>query len=254
MKNKIYLLSLGCARNLVDSEILLGILKNNNYQITYNLNEADIAILNTCAFIDEAKEESIDYIFNLVSLKKQKKLSKIIVAGCFAKRYADQIKKEIPEVDAIVTFGSYPDIHKAIRKILAGGKISWINKNPQFIYDERMPRIHLTPGHYGYVKISEGCNHQCSFCIIPKIKGTYRSRTIDSILKEVDSLLRRGVREIILIGQDTTAYGIDIYQEPQLHKLLKEVSQLKNLSWLRDRKSTRLNSSHTDISRMPSSA
>lgn len=233
MKNKIYLLSLGCARNLVDSEILLGILEDNNFNITYDLKKADVAILNTCAFIDEAKEESLNYIFDLVSLKKQGKLKKIIVVGCFPQRYASQIKEEIPEVDGLVTFDKYPEIHKAITYILQNKKVFWLTKHPQFIYDDEMPRIRLTPKHYAYVKISEGCHHKCSFCVIPKIKGSYRSRPIGSIIKEISSLVKSGVKEVILIGQDTTAYGMDIYKKPQLNRLLKEIVKLKNLRWLR---------------------
>jgi len=233
MKNKIYLLSLGCARNLVDSEILLGILKDNNFNITYDLKKADVAILNTCAFIDEAKEESLNYIFDLVSLKKQGKLKKIIVVGCFPQRYASQIKEEIPEVDGLVTFDKYPEIHKAITYVLQNKKVFWLTEHPQFIYNDKMPRIRLTPRHYAYVKISEGCHHKCTFCVIPKIKGNYRSRPIASIIKEISSLVKSGVKEVILIGQDTTAYGMDSYKKPQLNRLLKEIVKLKNLRWLR---------------------
>ncbi len=232
-KAKVYLLSLGCSRNLVDSEIILGVLKDNNYSLTFDLKEATVAILNTCCFIDEAKEETIEYIFELVSLKKQKRLRKILVIGCFPQRYAKNIQEEIPEVDGLITFDRYLDIHKAIDEVLAGKKVYWLKKNPQFLYNHKMPRFLLTPAHYAYIKISEGCNHNCSFCIIPKIKGKYRSRRIESILYEAESLIKKGVKEIILIGQDTSAYGIDIYKKPQLDRLLKEIVKLKDLRWLR---------------------
>lgn len=233
MKNKIYLLNLGCARNLVDLEIVAGLLKDNNFDITYTIKDADVAILNTCVFIKEAKEESIGYLFDLVRLKKEGKLKKIIVIGCFTQRYPEIFKKEIPEVDGIIGFNRYPEIHKAVKLVLSGKKVYWISSNPDFIYNHKMPRIRLTPNHFAYVKISEGCNHACSFCIIPKIKGRLRSRPIDSILSEVKKLAGSGAKEIILIGQDTTAYGLDIYKKLSLANLLKEVVSIKNFKWLR---------------------
>ncbi len=229
----VYILSLGCPRNLVDSEVLAGILKDNNYHITEDAKKADVAILSTCVFINEAKEESIEYIFDLVKLKKQKLIKKIIVAGCFPQRYPEELKKEIPEIDAIIGFDYYPDIHKAVKNVLDGEKIYWIKKECAFLQEENMPRITATPKHYAYLKISEGCNQTCSFCIIPKIKGPLRSRSIDSLINEADKLTKKGAKEIIIIGQDTTTYGMDLYKKPVLDVLLNELAKVKGIKWLR---------------------
>ncbi len=233
MNEKIYLLSLGCARNLVDSEVILGILKDNNYNVTYDIDKCDVAILSTCVFIKEAKEESIEYLLDLVRLKEEGKIKKIIVTGCFCQRYPEAIKKEIPQVDAIIGFDRYLDIHKAVKLVLSGRKLFWVTKEPSFIYNDKLPRVLLSPPHFAYVKISEGCNHSCSFCVIPGIKGRLRSRPINSILREIENLTSRGVKEIILIGQDTTAYGVDIYKKPHLARLLKEISEAGKMKWLR---------------------
>ncbi len=233
MKANIYILSLGCPRNLVDSEILTGILKRDNYNITENIKNADVAILSTCVFINEAKEESVEYIFDLVKLKKQKIIKKIIVTGCFCQRYPQQLKDEIPEIDAIVGFDYYPDIPKIVGGVLAGEKIYSVNKECNFLQADNMPRILATPKHFAYIKISEGCNQACSFCIIPKIKGPLRSRPIDSIISEAEKLTKSGAKEIILIGQDTTTYGMDLYKKPVLDVLLDRVAQVKGIKWLR---------------------
>jgi ribosomal protein S12 methylthiotransferase len=233
MKSCVYILSLGCPRNLVDSEVLAGILAANGYRITDDVAKADIAILSTCVFINDAKEESIEYVFDLVRLKKQKKIKKIIVAGCFCQRYPENLKKEIPEIDAIIGFDYYPRIHEAVEQILAGEKVYWVKKDCSFLYDAAMPRLMTTPAHYAYIKISEGCNHTCSFCIIPKIKGPLRSRSIDSLISETRRLVQNGAKEIILIGQDTTTYGLDLYKKPALDILLDEIAKVKGVKWLR---------------------
>jgi ribosomal protein S12 methylthiotransferase len=233
MKTNVYILSLGCPRNLVDSEVLAGIIKDNNYNITDDITKAEVAILSTCVFINEAKEESISYIFDLVKLKKDKVIGKIIVTGCFPQRYPEELKEEIPEIDAIIGFDYYPLIYKAIAKVIKGEKVYWLKEKPTFLYDYNMPRIRTTPKHYAYLKISEGCNHSCSFCIIPKIKGPLRSRSIDSLKKEARNLIKSGAKEIILIGQDTTTYGMDIYKKPVLDELLNELAKIKGLKWLR---------------------
>jgi len=199
---------LGCARNLVDSQVILGHLKKNGHHIV-DVNQSDVAIVNTCAFIEEAKKESIDTIIDLLELKKQGKLKKVIVAGCLAQRYSDELIKEFKDIDAIV----------GAQKL-----------NQDFIPDQ----VSLTPDHFAYVKICESCYNQCSFCIIPKIKGKFVSRTIDSILNEVKQLDERGVKEIHIIGQDITAYGMDIYREMSLAKLLREIAAVTdNIQWIR---------------------
>ena len=233
MKTSIYILSLGCPRNLVDSEVLTGILKKNNYCITDDIKKADVVVLSTCVFINDAKEESIEYIFDLVKLKKQKVIKKIIITGCFCQRYPQELKKEIPEIDAIVGFDYYPDIPKIVESVLNDEKVFLVKKKCNFIQQDNMPRITATPKHFAYIKISEGCNQTCSFCIIPKIKGPLRSRPIDSIVEEAHKLTKAGAKEIILIGQDTTTYGMDLYKKSSLDILLNEVAQVKKIKWLR---------------------
>jgi len=201
-------INLGCARNLVDSQVILGHLKRNGHHIV-DINQSDVAIVNTCAFIEEAKKESIDTIIDLLELKKQGKLKKVIVAGCLAQRYSDELMKEFKDIDAIV--------------------------GAQQLDRETIPeQVSLTPQHYAYVKICESCYNQCSFCIIPKIKGKFVSRTIESVLSEVKQLDDRGVKEIHIIGQDITAYGMDIYHEMSLANLLKRIAAVtKNIRWIR---------------------
>jgi len=201
-------INLGCARNLVDSQVILGHLKRNGHYIV-DVEQSDTAIVNTCAFIEEAKQESIDTILDLLELKKQGKLKRVIVAGCLAQRYGKELIEEFKGIDAIV----------GAQKL-----------NQDFIPDQ----VSLTPDHFAYIKICESCYNQCSFCIIPKIKGKFTSRTIASVLKEVKQLDNRGVKEIHIIGQDITAYGMDIYHEMSLARLLKEiVAVTKNIKWIR---------------------
>ena len=217
MAKKIAILSLGCARNLVDSEVLAGRLKRKGYQITVldsvrdnvssGLEEADIALVNTCAFIKEAKEESIQAILDLIDLKQQGRLKRIIVAGCLSQRYGEKLIKDLPEIDAFL------------------GVIS-LNHAPE--------RFYLSPSHYAYVKICEGCINSCSFCVIPKIKSKFSSRSIESIANEIKALDARGCREVNLIGQDITAYGCDWDGKPRLTELIKQILiNFKKASWLR---------------------
>jgi len=201
-------LNLGCARNLVDSQVILGHLKRHGHHIV-DIEKSDVAIVNTCAFIEEAKKESIDTIIELLELKKQGKLKKVIVAGCLAQRYSDELVKEFKDIDAIV------GAQQLDRHIV-----------PE--------QVSLTPGHFAYVKICESCFNQCRFCIIPKIKGKFVSRSIESVLTEIKQLDERGVKEIHIIGQDITAYGMDNYREKTLAKLLKEIAAVtKNIQWIR---------------------
>ncbi|HOW34846.1 MAG TPA: 30S ribosomal protein S12 methylthiotransferase RimO [Candidatus Omnitrophota bacterium] len=207
-KSSVGIINLGCARNLTDSQIILGRLKKNGYPIV-DIKNAEVAIVNTCSFIKEAKEESIDVILDLIELKKQGKIKKIIVAGCLSQRYPHELIADFKEIDAIT------------------GVLSLER-------DEACPQVILTPKHFAYVKISESCFNPCSFCTIPKIKGKFCSRTIESIVKEVTFLDSKGVKEISIIGQDITAYGMDIYKKKSLSRLLKEiVSVTKNIRWVR---------------------
>jgi len=201
-------INLGCARNLVDSQVILGHLKRHGHHIV-DVEQSDTAIVNTCAFIEEAKQESIDTIIDLLELKKQGKLKRVIVAGCLAQRYSKELIEEFKGIDAIV----------GAQKL-----------NQDFIPDQ----VSLTPDHFAYIKICESCYNKCSFCIIPKIKGKFTSRTIESVLKEIKQLDERGIKEIHIIGQDITAYGMDIYRQMSLAKLLKEiVAVTKNIQWIR---------------------
>ncbi|HOX54384.1 MAG: 30S ribosomal protein S12 methylthiotransferase RimO [Candidatus Omnitrophica bacterium] len=206
-KPKVGIISLGCPRNLVDSEIILGNLKNQGYQIS-DIQDADIAIVNTCCFIKEAKEESIETILELADLKAQGRIKKLIVSGCLPQRYRKELIPHLKEVDAFV------------------GRLSLDNFPKE--------RYNLVPKHFAYLKISEGCNNHCSYCVIPKIKGKFRSRPIEDILKEIRLLDKNKVKEINIIGQDITSYGMDIYKKPSLAKLLKKiVSSTKNVKWIR---------------------
>ncbi|MCR4337424.1 MAG: 30S ribosomal protein S12 methylthiotransferase RimO [Candidatus Omnitrophica bacterium] len=205
---KVGVINLGCARNLVDSQEILGRLKRQGHRIV-DLQNADVAIVNTCSFIEEAKQESIDTILDLVELKKQGKLKKVIVAGCLAQRYGKELAEEIKEIDAIIG-------------------------TPKFAKDSVPEQVYLTPKHFAYVKICESCYNQCSFCVIPKIKGKFSSRKIESVLDEVRRLDAQGVKEINVIGQDITAYGMDLYREKSLARLLREmVKEIKNIQWVR---------------------
>lgn len=207
-KTSVGIVNLGCARNLVDSQIILGRLKKNGHRIV-GAENSDVAIVNTCSFIEEAKAESIDAILELIELKKQGKIKKIIVAGCLAQRYAKELAGELKGVDAYVG-------------ALALEKAKF------------HPQVSLTPKHFAYVKICESCFNQCTFCAIPKIKGKFSSRTIESILEEVKTLDKKGVKEINIIGQDITAYGMDIYRKKTLARLLKEISAVcENIRWIR---------------------
>lgn len=235
MPIKISLISLGCARNLVDSEIILGTLKGAGagFKIVDSPSSADIAIVNTCSFIEAAKKESIEVILDLIGLKKSGKIKGILVAGCLPQRYGKALQKELCEIDGFIGVEGFARLPKLIGDIADGKRIYSVSRNPAYLYDWKTPRQILTPGHFAYVKISEGCSHKCSFCVIPKIRGRHRSRKIESIVEEARYLIGRGVKEINLIGQDTTLYGIDIYARAALPGLLKKLAALKGARWLR---------------------
>ena len=234
---KIGIKSLGCPKNIVDTEVICGILRENGYQINGKIDNSDIVIINTCSFIRDAVEESIEEILNLVKLKKEGKIKNIIVTGCLPQRYKDDnLIQELPEVDAFLGTGDLLEIDKVIKNILQGEQSYKVSPKPNFLYNHNTPRTILTSQHYAYIKISEGCQNNCSYCLIPKLRGNHRSRKLEDIIEEVKMLSEnQNFVEIILIGQDTTLYGTDLYGEYKLAELLKKLSllRLNNLKWIR---------------------
>ncbi len=217
--NKINVITLGCSKNTVDSERLMNQIKLNNLILTNDPNNAGTVIINTCGFIEAAKEESINTILNALALKKKGKLNKVIVAGCLSERYEDELKKEIEDVDAFFGTEKYEEILKEL-----GGELK---------YELLGERILTTPTHTAYLKISEGCDHPCSFCAIPLMRGSHKSIPIDNLIKETEFLTRKGAKEIIIIAQDTTDYGKDLYGAPSLSRLLSELSKVPGVEWIR---------------------
>ena len=225
-------ISLGCPKNLLDTEVMLGHLANAGYDITPDETEADIIVINTCAFIQSAKEEAIDNILDIAWLKENKSLKGIVVTGCLSERYRDEILKEFPEVDAVLGTGSVHSIVKAVKEIEKGNKYKeFEDKNK---VDLGGDRIITTGDAFAYLKISEGCNNVCTYCAIPYIRGKFRSRPMEDLIKEAKEIDEMGIPELIVIGQDTTAYGIDLYGEYKLHELLSRLaSETKNIKWIR---------------------
>lgn len=228
---KVGIISLGCPRNLVDSEVLLGVLKKDGLEIV-DIGDADVGIVNTCAFIDDAKEESISNILELIALKKESRMSAVVVAGCLPQRYGNALPDGLPEVDAFIGCDQILKVADIIKGIRLGDRSCEVSSKPSFIYSHKDPRVYITPSHYAYVKISEGCGNRCSFCTVPAIRGDYRSRPIESILEEADQL--KGTSEINLIGQDTTLYGRDLYGKPAINELLRKLASFKDRRrWIR---------------------
>ena len=233
MSKKLGYVSLGCAKNLVDTEIMLGALKDNGYEITETLDEAEIIIVNTCTFIEKAKQESINTILEMTEYKQFGACHGLIVAGCLSQQHQEELFAEIPEIDALIGTGSWNRIMEAIEAIDDGKRICIMDSITN-IYNERMPRMQTTPTYSAYVKIAEGCDNGCTFCIIPKVRGAYRSRTIESIVEEVERLAAMGVKEINLIAQDTTSYGSDLNNgKPMLAELLKALVKVEGIEWYR---------------------
>ncbi|PIU42146.1 MAG: 30S ribosomal protein S12 methylthiotransferase RimO [Candidatus Omnitrophica bacterium CG07_land_8_20_14_0_80_42_15] len=235
-KNRsVNIISLGCPRNLVDSEVMLGLLKKARFHITDDIEGTDTVIVNTCSFINDAKKESIDVILGLIDLKKKGSISHIVVSGCLTQRYKDVLKGELAEVDAFIGVGDIADIVKVAKSVSNGKRIVKIREKPEFLYSHKNPRLFITPLYYAYIKIQEGCVNKCSYCVIPELRGDYRSRAVRSIIKEADMLLNKNrVSEINLIGQDTTLYGMDLYKKMMLPKVLKQISKLlKREAWIR---------------------
>ena len=226
-------ISLGCAKNLVDTEVMLGALQDNGYEITEELEKAEIIIINTCTFIEKAKEESINTILEAGQYKQYGDCKGLIVAGCLSQQYQEELFTEIPEIDALIGTGSWNRIMEAVEAIQQGQRICIMDSMTN-MYDEGMPRMMTTPDYSAYVKISEGCNNGCTFCIIPKVRGVYRSRSMESIEREVQQLAEAGVKEVVLIAQDTTYYGADLNNgTPLLSELLKRLAKIEGIEWIR---------------------
>ena len=230
---KLALISLGYSKNLVDREHYLGILsKRKGMELTSELSEADIVIVNTCGFIGDAKEESIETILEVSEFKETGNLKKLIVAGCLAQKYSEEILKELPEVDAVIGTGDIDKIEKVVDEILENKKVVE-TKNMTFLANANTERVLTTASHTAYLKISEGCNRACTYCIIPQMRGRLRSRSIEDIVEEAKRLVASGVREINLLAQETTEYGIDLYGDKKLAALMKELCKIEGLKWLR---------------------
>ena len=266
---KIGLISLGCPKNLVDSEVMLGLARDAGHELTQDASSAEVLVVNTCAFIDSAKQESIDAILDMARLKTEGSCRRLIVTGCMAERYREQLKREIPEIDAVLGTGEVPAIVSAIGGAAGPAGIAPLTfykdsrdaatvslaaettvgvksaataamvaerapaAGPSYIYDADTPRLLATPRHYAYIKIAEGCDYTCAFCIIPTLRGAYRSRPGESIVREARQLAARGVKELLLISQDTTFYGIDRGERGALGRLLRQLNEVDGLEWIR---------------------
>lgn len=231
MAIKVGIVQLGCAKNQVDGEMLMAALQADGFELCDDAALADVAIVNTCGFIASAKKESIDEILELCELKKEGRIQKIVVTGCLAERYQDEIMEQIPEVDGVFGIGANAEIAHWIRRVANGGRVS------AFPDKMKMPlcgeRELSTPSYFAYIKIAEGCDNNCTYCAIPMIRGSYRSRPMESILEEARGLVENGAKELILIAQDTTRYGIDLYGEYKLAALMRELCKIDGLHWLR---------------------
>lgn len=226
---KIALINHGCAKNLVDAELMLGILEDSGYEITLDEKESDIVIVNTCSFIYDAEQESVQSILELINAGK-----KVIVSGCLSQKHKEDLKQAIPEISGMIGTTNLKDIVKVVKDIENSGIYdSIINDAPQYTYPEEIQRQQITMGASSYIKIGEGCNYSCGYCIIPKLRGKYVSRPIENIVKEAKELAKKGVSEIILIAQDTSSYGIDLYGKQALPDLLKDLNDINGISWIR---------------------
>ncbi|MBP3821063.1 30S ribosomal protein S12 methylthiotransferase RimO [bacterium] len=223
---KIALINHGCAKNLVDSELMLGALDKKGYKITLDENDADIVIVNTCSFIHDAEKESVQSILQMIELGK-----KVIVAGCLPQKYNNELKEAIPELTGMIGATNVKDVISIIENIDEYKNL--VNKKPKYIYPEDIKRQQITVGASSYIKIGDGCNYECGYCIIPKLRGKYVSRPIENIVREAQELANKGVTEIILIAQDTSSYGIDLYKKQALPDLLKKLNEIKEISWIR---------------------
>jgi ribosomal protein S12 methylthiotransferase len=223
--------SLGCPKNLVDSEIMLGLIRDNHWEISNDPGKAQIIIVNTCAFIESAKEESINTILQMAEYKKTGSCEKLIVTGCLGQRYAEDLFRDMPEVDAIIGTECYDKIGEVIERVLKNER--FILVEPPKKYTQKVQRVLTTPKYFSYLKIAEGCNNRCSYCAIPLIRGPYRSRPYEEVMAEAKNLVKQGVRELIVVAQDTTKYGVDLYGKYKLADLLRDLNALPELKWIR---------------------
>jgi len=229
---KVGFVSLGCPKNLVDSEVMMGILARSGYEITPRAGDADVLVVNTCSFIAPAQQESVQSILEMAEYKKFGRAQKLIVAGCMVERYRDEIREQIPEVDAVIGTGEIEKILEACEGDLRPNDAA-SSQLPTYLYHDLTPRILATPRHTAYIKINEGCDHPCTFCVIPQLRGKFRSRRFESVVREAENLAAAGVREISLIGQDTTFYGEDLGLRDGLVVLLERLAQVEDLNWVR---------------------
>ncbi len=230
---KVSMVSLGCPKNLVDAEVMLGVLSKRDYEITTDEKDADIIIVNTCSFIKEAKQESIDAILDLAERKKDGRCHTLIVSGCLPQRYQEELANELPEVDIFIGTGDYPRIAEILaEKTGSSSQLRYIG-DPDYIYDETLPRLNSSPSWYSYLKIGEGCSNCCSYCIIPQLRGAYRSRPLEALVAEAERLAERGVKELNIISQDITRYGSDFSDGTTLETLLKRLVQIEGIRWVR---------------------
>ncbi len=231
-KKKVFFLSLGCDKNLVDSEMMLGMLEESGYIFTDDENEADVVIVNTCCFIGDAKEESVNAILEMAELKKNGSVRALIVTGCLGQRYQAEIRQEIEEVDAVIGTTAIEELPAVLDEVFAGrAKDHYQSLESKPLTDRK--RIVTTGGHFAYLKIAEGCDKHCTYCIIPKVRGSYRSVPMDSLLREAETLVSQGVKELILVAQETTVYGRDIYGYKALPELLRRLARIEGLLWIR---------------------
>jgi len=232
-KQKVSMVSLGCPKNLVDAEVMLGVLSKQEYEITTDEKEADVIIVNTCSFIKEAKQESIDAILDLAERKKDGRCHTLIVSGCLPQRYQEELANELPEVDIFIGTGDYPRIGEILaEKSGCDNQLRYIG-DPDYIYDETLPRLNSSPSWYSYLKIGEGCSNCCSYCIIPKLRGAYRSRPLEALVAEAETLASRGVKEINVISQDITRYGSDFSDGTTLETLIQRLAAIDGIRWIR---------------------
>ncbi len=227
------MVSLGCPKNLVDAEVMLGVLSQQQYEITTDEKDADVIIVNTCSFIKEAKQESIDAILDLAERKHDGRCHTLIVSGCLPQRYQEELAKELPEVDIFIGTGDYPRIAEILaEKSGSDVQLRYIG-DPDFIYDETLPRLNSSPAWYSYLKIGEGCSNCCSYCIIPQLRGAYRSRPLEALVAEAEKLASRGVKEINIISQDITRYGSDMSDGTTLEMLVRRLAAIDGIKWIR---------------------
>lgn len=229
---KILFISLGCDKNLVDSEEMLGMLRKEHFEFTDDEAEADVIVINTCCFVNDAKEESIETILQMAEYRKNGMCKALIVTGCLAQRYKDEIIKEIPEVDAVLGTSSYDSIVDAVKTALEGRRYELYSSLDKLIVEET-DRVLTTGGYFAYLKIAEGCNKSCTYCIIPKIRGRYRSVPMEELISSAEQLVRGGAKELILVAQETTLYGADLYGKKMLPELLKKLCEISGLVWIR---------------------